>query len=158
GHGDVLSHGLRSEQRGPAPRAPVPTPGIAHRGDRLRGRHERAGLRGHSLAVRDVQSHAARPRGPMTSSPGAVRDSVAALGLPRETLTDVRSRRRTGTLVVVLVLLAYTAGAVTLAWVRMPQSDEGHAASAGWELAYHQRLAMPMWSAWIPSLDRSMYI
>ena len=75
-----------------------------------------------------------------------------------ESLGSPKARRGAAALIVALVLLAHVAGATTLAWVRMPQSDEGHFANAGYELAYHQRLAMPMWTAWVSSLDRHMYV
>jgi 4-amino-4-deoxy-L-arabinose transferase-like glycosyltransferase len=60
--------------------------------------------------------------------------------------------------IVATVLLIYAGGAATLSWVRMPQSDEGHFANAGYELAYDGRLAMPMRTEWVASLDRHMYV
>src|SRR5437016_403989 len=57
-----------------------------------------------------------------------------------------------------VILAGYIAGTSALAWTRMPQPDEGHFANAGYELAYHGRLAMPMWTEWVSSLDRHVYV
>jgi hypothetical protein len=65
---------------------------------------------------------------------------------------------RTKVWLLALALAGYLAGTAALAWTRMPQPDEGHFANAGYELAFHGRLAMPMWTEWVSSLDRHMYV
>jgi hypothetical protein len=57
-----------------------------------------------------------------------------------------------------LTLAGYVAGAAALAWTRMPQPDEGHFSNAGYLLAHESRLAMPMFTEWVSSLDRHMYV
>jgi 4-amino-4-deoxy-L-arabinose transferase-like glycosyltransferase len=68
-----------------------------------------------------------------------------------------RAAARSHTMAVAFVLVLYLVGAGLLAWVRLPQRDEGQVANAGYELAYHGRLAMPMWTPWIPTMDRYVY-
>ena len=56
------------------------------------------------------------------------------------------------------IIFLFAAGAVILAQVRIPHSDEGHFASGAWEFANHHRLAFPMWTEWVASLDYCMYV
>jgi 4-amino-4-deoxy-L-arabinose transferase-like glycosyltransferase len=61
-------------------------------------------------------------------------------------------------LLFIFLVLFYVAGAVSLALVRQPHEDEGHFANAAVEFIDHGRLAMPMWTDWVPSLDRCMFV
>ncbi len=90
--------------------------------------------------------------------PSETRRDAATPQTATEDSAPLCTHRGSRVFVVALVLLGYTIGTATLAWVRMPQSDEGHFANAGYELAYHGRLAMPMWTAWVPTLDHHMYV
>lgn len=55
------------------------------------------------------------------------------------------------------VLLVFVALAIPLALTRAPHTDEGHFASAAATFASEGRLAMPMWTEWIATLDERMY-
>ncbi len=59
--------------------------------------------------------------------------------------------------VLIVIVLLFVIGAVTLAESRPPHGDEGHFASGAWEFAHKGRLAFPMLTEFIPSLDRYMY-
>src|SRR5713226_8683522 len=59
--------------------------------------------------------------------------------------------------VVVAVVLLFIVGAIGLAQSRLPHGDEGHFANCAYEFAHHGRLACPMWTEWLPSLDRKVY-
>lgn len=64
-------------------------------------------------------------------------------------------RRVPPALLAILLLVALLAAAVAL--TRAPHADEGHFASAGATFAAEGRLAMPMWTPWIASLDERLY-
>ena len=55
------------------------------------------------------------------------------------------------------IVLAFVVGAAALAESRLPHGDEGHFANCAWEFIHHGRLALPMMTDFIPSLDRYVY-
>jgi 4-amino-4-deoxy-L-arabinose transferase-like glycosyltransferase len=56
-----------------------------------------------------------------------------------------------------LSVVMFAVLATVLAAVRAPQSDEGHFANAAELIAFEGRFAMPMWTAWISTLDQRVY-
>ena len=61
-------------------------------------------------------------------------------------------------LLFISLVLFYAGGAASIALVRQPHEDEGHFANAASEFIHHGRLAMPMWTDWVSSLDRCMFV
>jgi hypothetical protein len=57
----------------------------------------------------------------------------------------------------VVITAAFALLALLLASTRPPQSDEGHFANAAASIARDGRFVMPMWTAWIPTLDVRVY-
>lgn len=57
-----------------------------------------------------------------------------------------------------MLVSLYVLCSIVLAFVRAPQDDEGQFANAAVAFATEGRLKMPMWSDWIASLDRTMFI
>jgi 4-amino-4-deoxy-L-arabinose transferase-like glycosyltransferase len=54
-------------------------------------------------------------------------------------------------------LVAFLILTLILAATRPPQSDEGHFANAGADIASRGRFVMPMWTPWISTLDQRVY-
>lgn len=102
----------------------------------------------------DVPTRGARPMRPVDRSAAPRVASTESAG--SDAGAAGRWSRRASALVAAC-LTVFVALALALAFTRPPQSDEGHFASAGASLAFGGRLAFPMWTAWIPTLDQRLY-
>ena len=96
----------------------------------------------------------ASPAVPRSFSPSVERDHAAPASVAAH---GVAARGGVPRLWYAAALAALVALAGVLALTRPPQTDEGHFASAGASFAAEGRLAMPMWTEWIDTLDRRLY-